>query len=424
MEKQKNNFFSNHNKMIKIALVLYIAIAVAITGTSVAWFVTNKKVEVAPTDDISITADARVEISMDGEIWGSSLQMTPNITQYADVSGDGIDFWFPRYLSDSDEVDLGNKDAFEHVNTLEAGKSDPYFITLRLKVRSATALDLYLDGTIKDGKCASYVAPKETTKVQGEGGTSAYTRPSPLNSELSADYIAAATRVAFVEVAEGVEVLRSLWIPNDKTQLYYAANGIPHINTTGEREAYGYLRLNEDEMENHMYSIEDMLSGSIIIGNPQSQDTVENADGIMIPPTIGMNKPILSFDGSKLEEKELVIRIWIEGTDREANAALNGGDMIYKFAFTGIVKDTPEEQELTYRADGLFYGSDAATDLVYSINGIDWSAYSNETLKNVIFDDTSKFYVRKKETVAYKAGVVYCVDREEYAVTPLGNDQS
>lgn len=424
MEKQKNKFLSNHKKMIKIALVLYIVIAVAITGTSVAWFVTNKKVEVAPTDDISIIADTRVEISTDGAVWGSSLQMTPNITQYADVSGDGIDFWFPRYLSDSDEVDLGNKDAFDHVNTLEVGKSDPYFITLRLKVRSATALDLYLDGTIKDGKCASYVAPKETTKVQGEGGILAYTRPSPLNSELSADYIAAATRVAFVEVTEGVEVLRTLWIPNDKTQLYYDSNGIPRINTTGEREAYGYLRLNEDAMENQMYSIEDMLSGSIIIGNPQSREVVENVDGTIIPPTIGMTKPILSFDGSKLEEKELLIRIWIEGTDREANAALNGGDMVYKFAFTGIVKDTPEEQELTYNDNGLFYGSDAATDLIYSINGIDWDSYSNETLKNAVPEDVKKFYVRKKETVAYKAGAVYCIDKEAKSVTALKNEQS
>ncbi len=421
MEKQKNNFFSNHKKMIKIALVLYIAIAVVITGTSVAWFMTNKKVEVAPTDDISITADSRVEISMDGEVWGSSLQMTPNITQYADVSGDGIDFWFPRYLSDSDEVDLGNKNAFEHVNTSDAGKSDPYFITLRLKLRSATALDLYLDGTVKDGKCASYIAPKEISKVQGEDGTSAYTRPSPLNSELSADHIAAATRVAFVEVVEGVESLRSLWIPNDKTQLYYDVDGIPRVNTAGEREAYGYLRLNGDEMENYLYSVEDMMSGSMIIGNPQSCEAEDKGEAV-IPPTIGMNKPILSFDGSKLEEKELIIRIWIEGTDREANAALNGGDMVYKFAFTGIVKDTPHEQDLKYTDEGLFYGTDAATDLVYSVNGIDWSAYSNETLKNVIPNEVNDFYVRKEETVAYKVGVVYHVNREAKTVTPLAND--
>lgn len=423
MEKQKSNFFSNHSKMIKIAIVLYIAIAVVITGTSVAWFATNNKVEVAPTDDISITADSRVEFSTDGEVWGSSLQITPNITQYADVSGDGIDFWFPRYLSDSDEVDLGNRDAFEHVNTLEEGKSDPYFITLRLKARCASALDLYLDGTSEDGKCASYVAPKETTPIQGEGGISAYTRPSPLNPELSADHIAAATRVAFVEMVEGVEVLKTLWIPNDKTQLYYDSDGIPRINSAGEREAYGYLRLNEDEMENYTYSVEDMLSGSIIVGDPQSQEAVDTGEAI-IPPTIGMNKPILSFDGAKLEEKELVIRIWIEGTDREANAALNGGDMIYKFAFTGIVKDTYEEQELTYNDNGLFYGSDAATDLVYSINGIDWLSYSNETLKNAIGDDVSKFYVRKKETAAYRAGAVYCIDKEQQTVTPLENDQS
>jgi hypothetical protein len=259
--------------------------------------------------------------------------------------------------------------------------------------------------------------------VQNENGNSVYTRPSPLNPGLSADHIAAATRVAFVEVVDGVEVLRSLWIPNDKTQLYYDENGIPNVNTAGEREPYGYLRLNEDHMENYMYSIEDILSGSLIVGDPQSQEAVDTGD-VIIPPTIGMNKPILSFDGSKLEEKELIIRIWIEGTDREANAALNGGDMTYKFAFTGIVKDIPDEQELTYTDAGLFYGTEAATDLVYSINGIDWLSYSNETLKNAISDDIGKFYVRKKETHAYKAGVIYCIDKEAKSVTALENVQS
>jgi len=124
MEKQKKNFFSNHKKMTKIALILYIVIAVAITGTSFAWFIANNKVEVAPPDDISITADSRVEMSVDGNVWGSSLQITPNITQYADVSGDGIHFWFPKYLNDNDEVDLSNKDAFESVNTATPEKSD------------------------------------------------------------------------------------------------------------------------------------------------------------------------------------------------------------------------------------------------------------------------------------------------------------
>lgn len=410
--------------MIVISLVLYIAIAVVITGVTVAWFVSNEKVEVAPTDDISITADSRVEISVDGEVWGSSLLMSPNITQYADVSGDGINFWFPRYLSDSDEVDIGNKDAFEHVNTIEPGKSDPYFITLRLKARSATALDLYLDGTVgEDGKSASYVLPKQTSKIQGEGGISVYNRPSPLNADLSADYIAAATRVAFVEVQDGVESLRSLWIPNDKTELYYDANGIPHVNTSGVREKYTCLRSTGDEMESYQYSVDDMLSGNIIVGDPQSQGAVTNGDTV-IPPTVGMNKPILSFDGHALEEKELVIRIWIEGTDREANAALNGGDMTYKFAFTGIAKDDAEDKELTYTDEGLFYGADAATDLVYSVNGIDWSAYSNESLTNTALKDTEVFYARKKETVGCKAGAVYCVDRTNKTVTLFGSDQS
>jgi hypothetical protein len=97
--------------------------------------------------------------------------------------------------------------------------------------------------------------------------------------------------------------------------------------------------------------------------------------------------------------------------------------MLYKFAFTGILKSAPVEQELTYTSDGLFYGTDAATDLVYSTNGIDWLSYSNETLKNAIPDNINIFYVRKKETVANTAGVIYCVDRTEGVVVTLENDQ-
>lgn len=417
MEKQKKNFFSNHKKMIKISLVLYIVIAVIITGSSFAWFLANQRVEIAPPDDISITADSRVELSTDGVVWGSTLQMTPNITQFADVSGDGVHFWFPKYLNDNDEVDLSNKDGFEFVNTAIPEKSDPYFITLRLKVRATAALDLYLDGTIgADGKSASYVAPKQLAKVEGEDGSLVFTRPSPLNPEITADYIAAAARVAFIEVVDGTEVLKSLWIPNDKTELYYDENGLPQINTAGQREDYSYLRLNGDQMEQYTYSTDELLSGTIIFGNPQSRQSIATADGT-VPPTVGMNKPILSFDGSQIEEKELLIRIWIEGTDREANAALNGGDILYKFAFAGISKGTPAEQELTYTAEGLFYGTNEATDLMYSTNGIDWDSYSNDTLQNVSLPN--EFYVRKKETVAFKPGVIYRVNKTTQAVTPV-----
>ena len=78
---------------------------------------------------------------------------------------------------------------------------------------------------------------------------------------------------------------------------------------------------------------------------------------------------------------------------------------------------------MTYTEDGLFYEDVAAEDLIYSVNGIDWSSYSNETLENAIPDNVNKFYVRKAETVACKAGAIYCVDRELKTVTPLNDNQ-
>jgi hypothetical protein len=175
-------------------------------------------------------------------------------------------------------------------------------------------------------------------------------------------------------------------------------------------------------MENYTYTTEELLSGSIIVGTPQSIPAIANENGTT-PPTIGMNAPILSFSGSQLEEKELLIRIWIEGTDREANAALNGGDMLYRFAFAGISKNAPAEQELTYTSEGLFYGANAAEDLVYSTNGIDyWVSFSNQTMHNVPLPN--EFFVRKKETAAYKAGIVYRVNQTNQTVIPLSSTQS
>ena len=104
-----------------------------------------------------------------------------------------------------------------------------------------------------------------------------------------------------------------------------------------------------------------------------------------------------------------IVRIWFEGTDREADKALNGGRVNYNLVFLGIDKTgaTTEMQtklsSLVYKADGKIYLNDGQNltpatsedNILFSTNGIDWTLY-NPSGSNVPLADNLKNYAYAK----------------------------
>ena len=282
-----------------------------------------------------ITVDNRLEIRQyvanQGKDtgWGAVLQTKFN-GSYPDITGDGVNFYFPTSLDGNDQPYFDKpSETFVCLNGRK--DQDLFFMTLKLEFRSRTPMDVYL----ADDSCVLGV---DIDKMDD------------LTQSISSDLIAGAVRVGFYEQMKNeegqvVEVLKTVWIPNDSYHVISLENGSYTFEISeNEIETYGYLAPNNGTLENSTYmeectwSEEAYASGAVLVGD----DRLAQAATATAPSSTNNSVPLLSLDGK--ETKVLVIRIWIEGTDREAVSTLNGGQMKYDLNFIGIMPTHTEPQ--------------------------------------------------------------------------------
>ena len=391
---------SGNKRFLKISIVLYIVIIAIIVVYTVSWFITNRRVEVGTNEEISINVGAKLEIlQLDKEDanWSTSIKInTADDLSYSDITGNGLKFYFPTYLDGNDQPNTNDVESYKEVKD-----GDTNLITIRLKVRTADNIDLYLSN-------ASYVMPEdeETKDALFSGG------------QFANDYIAGASRVAFIEVVDGEEVLKNVWIPNDEYELTYPEKDMATFTKTGTREeSYTYQTVNGNAVETITYTADDFANGLVTVGSKNlAFNVASDEENATIPPMINSGAPILSFtDSNAVQEKELIIRMWFEGTDREADKAFNGGRVKYNVSFVGIIKDNASTADverlntLQYRNGQLYFGAEteAGTGFLYSLNGIDWSEYNKTNLTTSNVGTVGEYvYVKTKETSSVKSSEV------------------
>ena len=144
-----------------------------------------------------------------------------------------------------------------------------------------------------------------------------------------------------------------------------------------------------------------------------------------VPAMINNSPELLTFNSKDgYIKQKLVVRIWIEGTDREAHFAFNGGNLIYKLNFVGIEKDpalTLAEGAIVYN-NGNLVNADLSEltngEYVYSLNGIDWQTYSKG---NSLINDSHIVYVKRAETQNRKASNYIAVSIPQPETPEEGN---
>ena len=323
----------NHIKGVLTTLSLCLVLLLAIGAASYAWFINNGEAGIRTDDNVAITVDNRLEIrpyvsNQDKEAgWGADYQ-TSFTGSFPDITGDGVNFYFPTSLDDADQP-YYDKPSETFVCLNGRADLDLFFMTLKVEFRSRTPMDVYLADD-------SSVLGVDIDKIDD------------LTQSVSSDLIAGAVRVGFYELTknedgQAVEVLKTVWIPNDSYHLIDLGDGSYTFKTDGdEAETYGYLAPNNGTLENSTYMEEctwseaDYDSGAVLVGH----DRLAKASTATAPSTANNSVPLLSLDGR--EAKVLIIRIWVEGTDREAVSTLNGGQMKYDLNFIGIM---PTETE-------------------------------------------------------------------------------
>lgn len=398
----------------RLLIIVNIVLLCAFTTATFSWFIFDKSASVQGEGNMSIMAGSGLEIYYDGS-WNSQHQISTSMMTYPDITGDGVDFYCPIVLDTYDET-LEDPSTFTYVN--DTDEKDKYYITVDLKFRTSNAVKVYLSNE------SEVIGPNINTPVQElPDGNKA------LSGNHSRDGIAGAVRVAFVENVNSTEPSAKIWIPNDTYELIETQSGTSFSTISDNREVftsvttvlneeksvkisypYGYQKKSGDKMKSFYWSDLDYCNGKVVVGNNLASVADENT-----PAMVNDATPILDFtdnEDGRVQEKSVSIRIWVEGTDREADKALLGGMLQYKFKFISFEKPENENEgtldSIRYNSESrTFYsaGGNSLQGLQYSFNGIDWYDYSS-AIDKVLIDKFDDIHVRFKETTAYKRSSV------------------
>ena len=437
---------SSAKKWLKASTILYIVILTMVAIASFAWFVFDDTATLETSNNMVITAGNKLEITLLDEggnptkDFGSKITLNTNASfSYPDITGNGITFFYPKALDTTDQPFYNMTDTFHIINTADKVERDQYFITVSLQFRTTTPMDIYLADT-------SYVSGMNEYTGANASNLSAY-------GNFSRDAIAGAARVAFLENQATGDILKNVWIPNDRFEIDYVTpteatqfqgsnpNAIKDENgemaifkADGQREALEkivylsdtggkydlipYGTLEKDTTYLNKPGPDNFLNRLVTLGH-KDLATKNSEDGqTERPPMINNSAVLLSFTADEIREgggasvKNLTVRIWIEGTDREADKATIGGKLKFRFEFIGIQKNDSKynanniqydasSKTLTYNMQSMDGQETPSTpDLHYSENGIDWKPYSNTVM---LSEGTTRFYVRCAETLNEKA---------------------
>jgi hypothetical protein len=309
------------------ALISLLSVAVLTTTATFAWFFMNSDVEVEYGNDIICETGTALEVSIyqgrdeqNNEVWTpySSKAMLNSVTaRLEDISGDGINLYRAVTLIGNDQGQLVPSDLMDASPANSEGFGE--FLELKIRLRSSSPMDVYLGGDSK-------LLPKYTGENHGN-----------IFGDFSMDYIAGAMRVAVLENEE----LKMLWAPNPNYELVRSdKDGSYTFKTDGQVETYKYYKYVDEE--NDLFELvdvpaDDLVYKKFVFGSTNTTDSMINGSPLL---TTIEPDAVTGFGVSTL-----TLRLWFEGTDREADQALSGGSTKLNLKFSGI-EPKPYSNEL------------------------------------------------------------------------------
>lgn len=267
-------------------VISIIVLLLVLLGVTFAWFNMRDRSNISNIE-VEIEGDGGyLLLSTDGTNYEPSLDYTSLLTSLAlnDVSGDGYTLNKPLGgISDADGLLASNWEA-------ATPNVDYIDIPIFVKTNVGNTLHLSMD--------KSYISPIDNVS-----------NISPYGS-FSRNYIAGATRVAIFEDVDSALSGKLFWVPNETYQLTKNA-GVYTFDENGTPEvSYQYLKNVDGE-----YTVTDFTDWA-----PQTTSAITTANPVLI-----------NFD---TEVKKVVVRVWLEGTDRESSIALSGGVFKVKLSLT------------------------------------------------------------------------------------------
>lgn len=354
-----------------------VILLVALVGGSLAWFYINEKVTVSYGNSIFCEAGDSLEIALveNGVAgrWSSSIDYSGGEFTTVDISGDGNNLYRPSEIDENQQP----VNMIPAVSSLEDTGSYDY-IELVVAFRSVSKMNVYLSEE-------SVIEPVDTSNTS-----------SNIYGNFSRDYIAGAMRVAVVDDTG----LRMIWAPNSKYQLIqngdgtYAFKSGANGESTPESDYYYYGEDENGNLVQQEVSVDAYADKKFVVDSTEANKNYTGNSAVLaslVPESEGSHA-----------QKTVRIRIWFEGTDREAHQALAGGNVNVKLKFVGISKETDEEKQtainnITFnQADSSFTG--LSDGMVFSTDGREWIEYNYEEPNIPTLESGSSVFIKYPET--------------------------
>lgn len=357
---------------------LCVILLLALIGGTFSWFYVNEEVSVTYGNSIFCEAGDSLEIALveNGQPgrWTSTVDFSPGSFTTVDISGDGQRLYRPSEIDENQQPLNMNPAVSSLVNSVRYD-----YVELEVAFRAVSKMNVYLSEE-------SFINP-----VINPGDAEAN-----IYGDFSRGYIAGAMRVAVIDDTG----LKMLWAPNSKFQLIQNANGTYDFKS-GEK--------GDSVRESAYYFYGEDESGKIV----QKEITTDTYAGkkFVIDSTGAKagytgNSPVLVSLNPENEgthdQKTVKIRIWFEGTDREAHQALAGGNVDVKLKFIGIAKETDEAKQTAIdnisfnQEDSTFSG--LAEGMVFSTDGQQWTEYKPTAPNLPALESGSSIYIKYPET--------------------------
>ena len=365
------------NKKRIIFSSVCVILLIALVGGTLAWFYVNEEVTVDYGNSIFCEAGDSLEIALveDGAAtrWSSAIDYSAGEFTTVDISGDGYTLYRPMEINEQQQpVNLTPA-----VSSLESDVSYDY-IEMEVAFRSVSKMNVYLSEE-------SYITPVNPEDTE-----------SNIYGKFSRDYIAGAMRVAIVD-DEGIKMI---WAPNSKYQLIFNADGSYAFNSGDKGDSVAesdYYFYGEDENG-------DVVKQTVSSDYYASKKFVVDSTGAKRAYT-GNSAPLVSlnpeYEGAHAVQN-VRIRIWFEGTDREAHQALAGGNVNVKLKFIGVSKETDDDKQtainnITFNQENSTFRG-LSEGMIFSTDGRTWTEYKPTAPNLPVLETGSSIYIKYPET--------------------------
>ena len=322
----------NPKKKIIVSASFAFAMLVFVAGVTYSWFV-DYHYNKTTAYNVQVGAGNVMQVSLDQISYGNSVDVAYNSSLLiVDVTGNGETLYRPTLLQYSDtatdpscaDMDLdgtfaaavSTKDCEEAQSSSDQSTVDyenAQYISFDLYLRANSSMDVYFGGSTS-------IDPDSAANKSSYGN-------------FSRNYIAAATRIAVLD--EDGELVYC-YAPNKNTELKYTVASASaddpskvygsvfnwSVDTNGNAESTYYYcaceenqTTGEDEYVKKAWTSQDPFTDEL--PDVQLDQTIPSDAVCLVTLTKDPN--------SNYYVGKITVRIWVEGTDREARRALSGG---------------------------------------------------------------------------------------------------